>query len=284
MIPFTFLAKRTLHKPPEASPGQVCYTNLPHSTMAGGKVFPTEMVPESTTSELTAHPAVTTQPGTKSTDNDLDSISGASAPVSQKLILPEPERINLQLKRKRSVTPVPTHVLDRRARINGNERTIQDRKLELQNILKAVDDANDAQVPVTKKQKQDQLVVGGALTNTPRPRTRVPREIVVRTEVVPMLPCKGYKLPERNSGNVVYIAGRERVEGLPWMSLLDAYGNYGNEPDDDEFDGFGGDESDEDESDEDESDEGKSNENKSDKDEPEEKFSVVNVVDEGGDH
>lgn len=266
VIPFTFLAKTTLHKPPDGSPGQVCYTNLPHSTMAGGKVSPTEMVPESITSGLAAHPAVTTQPDTETTDSNLDSFPGASAPVPQKLILLEPERINLQLKRKRSTTPVPTHVLDRRARINGNERTIQDRKQELQKIFNAVDDANDARVPVRKKQKQDQLVVG-ALTNTPRPRTQVPREIVMRTEVVPMLPYKGYGLPKGNSGNVVYIGGRERVEGLPWMSLVDAYGNYGNEPDDDEFDGF-----DEDESDEDEPDE-------SDK-----RFSVVNVLDEGGNH
>lgn len=247
--------------------------------MAGGKVFPAEMVPESVTSGLAAHPAVTTQPDTETTDNDLDSPSGVSSPVLQKLILLEPERINLQLKRKRSTTPVPAHVLDRRARINGNERTIQYRKQELQNIFKAVDDANDTRVPVRKKQKQDQPAVG-ALTNTPRPRTQVPREVTMRTEIVPMLPCKGYRLPKVNSGNVVYIGGRERIEGLPWMSLVDAYGNYGNEPDDDEFDGF-----DEDESDEDESDEGKSIENRSDEgeiDESEEKFSVANVVGDGG--
>lgn len=168
---------------------------------------------------------------------------------------------------------MPAYEFDRRTRINDNERTIRDRKQELQKIFNSVD-TNPAQVPMRKKQKRDKLV--GALTNTPRPKIQVPREVIMRTEVVSMLPCKGYTLPKANTGNVVYIGGRARAEGLPWMSLVDLYGSYGSELDDDEFDQFNkfG------EFDEDGSDEEKSEEDESDENESEEKVPAVNVMDE----
>lgn len=248
--------------------------------MAGGKVFSPEMVPGSMALELElSHPTATAQSDTETTDSDLDSPPEAFASTSQKTILLESERIGLQLKRKRSATPVPTHELDRRTRINDNERTIRDRKQELQKIFNSVD-TNPTQVPVRKKQKQDKLV--GALTNTPRPKIQVPREVIMRTEVVSMLPCKGYTLPKANTGNVVYIGGRARAEGLPWMSVVDLYGGYGSELDDDEFDGFG--KFDEDESDEEKSDEEKSEEDESDENESEEKVPAVNIMGECGNH
>lgn len=246
--------------------------------MAGGKVFPSEMVPESVASGLGfSHQTATAQSDAETTDSDPDFPSEASSSPPQKLILLEPQRIGLRLKRKRSATPVPAYEFDRRTRINDNERTIRDRKQELQKIFNSVD-TNPAQVPMRKKQKRDKLV--GALTNTPRPKIQVPREVIMRTEVVSMLPCKGYTLPKANTGNVVYIGGRARAEGLPWMSVVDLYGSYGSELDDDEFDQFNkfG------EFDEDGSDEEKSEEDESDENESEEKVPAVNVMNEGGDY
>lgn len=75
-------------------------------------------------------------------------------------------------------------------------------------------DASHHMAQKRKKQKQDEL--GEALTNA-----QVSRDIVMRTEVVPMLPFKGYTLPHGHLGNVVYIGDRKRIEGLPWMSVAD---------------------------------------------------------------
>lgn len=187
--------------------------------MAGGKVFPVDMVPESVISELIlTHPAADIQSDIETVPNDPNPPPAIS---SQKPILPEPERIALQRKRKHSITPVPAHELDRRTRINGNERTIQERRRELQMIFNTVD-AGHAMAQERKKQKQDEL--GETLINA-----QVSRGTFMRTEVVPMLPFKGYTLPQGRLGNVVYIGDRERIEGLPWMSVVDLANVHGKE-------------------------------------------------------
>lgn len=141
---------------------------------------------------------------------------------------------------------------------------------EMQNIFDKVE-ANHAKVPARKKQKQDELDMSevGALTNTPRPRIQTPQEAIVRTEVVPMLPFKGYTLPQKNSKNVVYIGDRERKEGLPWMSSIELKVlNHLHENSSDS-------DSDSDLSDSDE---------ESDEDENEEEGSTVNIVGEDENH
>lgn len=221
-----------------------------------------DMVPESVVSELTlSHPTVAIQSNTGTTHNNPDSPPRISAPLSQNPILLEPKQRYLERKRKHNATLVPTHELNRRTRINGNERTIQERRQELRKIFKAVD-ANYSRGQAKKKQKLDGPVGKlGALTYT-----QVSREIVMRTEVVPMLPFKGYTLPRGTVGNVVYIGGRERIEGLPWMSVVDIINVYGKEPKSDENE-FGGDES----------------EAKFEEAELEDGMSVVGIVGGGGD-
>lgn len=74
-----------------------------------------------------------------------------------------------------------------------------------------------------KKQRQAKQEVP-KLTKKPEdmgnitPIFQGPREAAMRTEIVPMLPCNGYMLPQRNSGSVVYVGEREIRNDSPWMS------------------------------------------------------------------
>lgn len=96
------------------------------------------------------------------------------------------------------------HESKRLALIIQNERTTQERKDELQGLFDRV----DAEKPSCVR---EQTVALRVATNEPKiptileiPRVQKPREVVTRTEVVPMLPCKGYGLPRGN----LFIAGR----------------------------------------------------------------------------
>lgn len=99
---------------------------------------------------------------------------------------------------------IGAHESKRLALIIQNERTTQERKDELQGLFDRV----DAEKPSPAREQTAALRVA---TNEPRipttpeiPRTQKPREVVTRTEVVPMLPCKGYGLPRGN----LFISGR----------------------------------------------------------------------------
>lgn len=96
------------------------------------------------------------------------------------------------------------HESERFTIIMQNERTSQKRKDELQGLFDRV----DAEKP---RPTRERVAVLQEAANKPRMpmvpevhKTQKPREVVTRTEVVPMLPCKGYGLPRGN----LFIAGR----------------------------------------------------------------------------
>lgn len=96
------------------------------------------------------------------------------------------------------------HRSERLTLIMQNERTTQERKNELQDLFARVDAEKKSSAServavlreATNKQKMETIPEG--------PKMQKAREIVTRTEVVPMLPCKGYGLPRGN----LFIAGR----------------------------------------------------------------------------
>lgn len=112
------------------------------------------------------------------------------------------------------------HESERFTLVMMNERTTQERKDELQNLFDRVDAEKSPSA-------SERTAVLREATNEPKmgmtpetPKTQKSREIVTRTEIVPMLPCKGYGLPRGN----LFIAGRlgsaetdaqlERIERL----------------------------------------------------------------------
>lgn len=115
------------------------------------------------------------------------------------------------------------HESERFALVMMNERTTQERKDELQNLFDRVDaekspSANERTAVLREATNEPKM---GMTPETPEtPKTQKSREIVTRTEIVPMLPCKGYGLPRGN----LFIAGRlgsaetdaqlERIEQL----------------------------------------------------------------------
>lgn len=96
------------------------------------------------------------------------------------------------------------HESERFTLIMKNERTTQERKDELQSLFDRVDAEKSPSA-------SERTAVLREATNEPKmgmtpedPKTQKAREIVTRTEIVPMLPCKGYGLPRGN----LFIAGR----------------------------------------------------------------------------
>lgn len=96
------------------------------------------------------------------------------------------------------------HRSERLALVMRNERTTQERKDELQDLFARVDADK-------KSSASEQTTVLREATNKQKmemipevPKIQKAREIVTRTEIVPMLPCKGYGLPRGN----LFIAGR----------------------------------------------------------------------------
>lgn len=88
---------------------------------------------------------------------------------------------------------------NRLSRIYLNERTVEMRRRELQNLFKRVDAKE--QFPRDPEQMgllQEVTNVLQTVTARKRPET------VMRTEIVPMLPCKGYELPRKT----LFIGGR----------------------------------------------------------------------------
>lgn len=96
------------------------------------------------------------------------------------------------------------HRSERLALIMQNERTTQERKDELQDLFARVDaekkSSASERVTVLREATNEQKME----TIPEAPKMQKAREIVTRTEVVPMLPCKGYGLPRKN----LFIAGR----------------------------------------------------------------------------
>lgn len=99
------------------------------------------------------------------------------------------------------------HESERFTLVMKNERTTQDRKDELQNLFDRVDAEKSPSVSkrtVVLREATNEPKIGMAPETPETPKTQKPREIVTRTEIVPMLPCKGYGLPRGN----LFIAGR----------------------------------------------------------------------------
>lgn len=88
---------------------------------------------------------------------------------------------------------------DRCAHIHYSERTVEMRRWELQELFHSVDEEEELQ------KDQTQTKVLGEVTNILTTVTaRKQPETVTRTEIVPMLPCKGYELPQKT----LFIGGR----------------------------------------------------------------------------
>lgn len=112
----------------------------------------------------------------------------------------------------------------RRERIHQNERTYELRKGELEKILACVD---AELLPGKLKRQVEELGASGArklekvtnINNTPRPQSS--REVVTRTEIVPMLPCKGYTLPRGNLIAGGIMAGSGFLGGVDERLLLE---------------------------------------------------------------
>lgn len=87
---------------------------------------------------------------------------------------------------------------DRQSHIRYSERTVETRRQELQVLFDSVDEEE-------LQKGQTQTKVLGEVTNILTTVTaRKQPETVMRTEIVPILPCKGYELPQKT----LFIGGR----------------------------------------------------------------------------
>lgn len=96
------------------------------------------------------------------------------------------------------------HESERFTFIMQNERTTQERKEELQDVFNRVDaeklsSASERTGALREATNESKMSVVPGTSKVEKPR-----EFVTRTEIVSMLPCKGYGLPRGN----LFIAGR----------------------------------------------------------------------------
>lgn len=120
----------------------------------------------------------------------------------------------MNFRRRYYADPVHPSELKRRIRIHERERSAHDRKRDFLRMLEAFD-AENARFPLDKELETD----GQAELRSPAtPIILKPREVVMRTKMVPILPCYGYKLPPRDPWRVMYVGGRPFEGVLSWIA------------------------------------------------------------------
>lgn len=120
------------------------------------------------------------------------------SPIDQ-YILRRTQEVDAPFLYEASISARVSYESSRLSRIYLNERTVEMRRQELLKLFKRV----DATEQFPKDQEQTGLLQ--EVTNVLKTVTACKRpEIVMRTEIVPMLPCKGYELPRKT----LFIGGR----------------------------------------------------------------------------